>query len=59
MRPATRQRLRLSGGTELSVIAAGEGSKPAVLLLHGFPSSARTFREVMPALSQAAYVIAP
>src|SRR5688572_30181147 len=59
MRPATRQRLRLSGGTELSFITAGEPSKPAVLLLHGFPSSARTFREVVPQLSQASYVIAP
>jgi len=55
----TPQRLRLSGGTELSFITAGEASKPAVLLLHGFPSSARTFRNVVPELSQAAYVIAP
>lgn len=55
----TRQRLRLSGGTELSFIVAGEPSKPAVLLLHGSPSSARMFREVLPELSQAAYVIAP
>jgi len=55
----SRQRLRLSGGTELSFIAAGEASKPAVLLLHGFPSSARTFRDVIPGLSEAAYVIAP
>jgi pimeloyl-ACP methyl ester carboxylesterase len=30
-----------------------------VLLLHGFPSSARTFRDVVPELSQTAYVIAP
>ncbi len=59
MLPATRRRLRLSGGTELSFITAGEASKPAVLLLHGFPSSARTFREVVSELSQAAYVIAP
>lgn len=59
MRPPTRQRFRLSGGTELSFITAGEKSKPAVLLLHGFPSSARTFREVVPELSQVAYVIAP
>src|SRR5918999_53979 len=59
MRPVTRQRLRLSVGTELSFITAGEASRPAVLLLHGFPSSARTFREVVPELSQAAYVIAP
>jgi pimeloyl-ACP methyl ester carboxylesterase len=57
--PATRQRLRLSGGTELSFITAGEASKPAVLLLHGTPNSARMFREVVPALAQAAYVIAP
>lgn len=59
MHAAIRQRLRLSGGTELSFITAGEKSKPAVLLLHGFPSSARTFRDVVPALSQVAYVIAP
>lgn len=54
-----RQRLRLSGGNELSFITAGEASKPAVLLLHGTPNSARMFREVMPALAQAAYVVAP
>ncbi|MPZ35081.1 MAG: alpha/beta fold hydrolase [Rhodospirillales bacterium] len=59
MRPLTRQRLRLSGGTELSFIAAGDASKPAVLLLHGFPGSAGYFRDVMPELSRAAYVIAP
>src|SRR5688572_21524012 len=59
MRPATRQRLRLSGGTELSFITAGDVARPAVLLLHGFPNSARMFREVIPELSQIAYVIAP
>jgi pimeloyl-ACP methyl ester carboxylesterase len=59
MRHATRQRLRLSGGTESSFITAGETSRPAVLLLHGFPTSAQMFREVVPELSQVAYVIAP
>lgn len=59
MRLATRQRLRLSGGTELSFITAGDASRPAVLLLHGFPSSAQMFREVVPELSQVAHVIAP
>lgn len=54
-----RQRHRLSGGTELSFLTAGEASHPAVLLLHGFPSSARTFRDVVPKLSQDAFVIAP
>jgi pimeloyl-ACP methyl ester carboxylesterase len=59
MSPPPRQRLRLSSGTELSFITAGDASQPAVLLLHGFPSSARTFREVVPVLSQCACVIAP
>ncbi|MFU0502991.1 alpha/beta fold hydrolase [Pseudaminobacter sp. NGMCC 1.201702] len=43
----------------MSFITAGETSKPAVLLLHGFPSSSRSFRDVVPRLSQVAYVIAP
>lgn len=59
MHPATRQFLRLSGGTELSFVTAGDSSKPAMLLLHGFPSSARTFRQIVPELSRAAYVVAP
>lgn len=59
MRAPNRQQLRLSGGAELSFITAGESSRPAVLLLHGTPQSARYFRDVMPELSRAAYVIAP
>jgi pimeloyl-ACP methyl ester carboxylesterase len=53
------KRLRLSGGSELSFAAAGEASKPAVLLLHGTPNSSQMFREIVPVLSQVAYVIAP
>lgn len=56
---ASQQRLRLSGGAELSFIRAGEATKPAVLLLHGFPNSSRMFRDVIPPLSQIAHVIAP
>ena len=56
--PAQR-RMRLSGGTELAYVTAGDPSNPALLLLHGFPSSARTFRDVIPGLARAAYVIAP
>ena len=59
MRAPNRQRLRLSVGTELSFITAGESSKPAVLLLHGTPQSARYFRDIIPELSRVAYVIAP
>jgi pimeloyl-ACP methyl ester carboxylesterase len=58
MHPGTRQRLRLSSGTELSFLTAGEASKPAVLLLHGMPNSSRMFRDVVPELSQVAHVIA-
>jgi pimeloyl-ACP methyl ester carboxylesterase len=46
-------------GMELSFIAEGEKARPAVLLLHGFPNSARMFRDVVPELSRHAYVIAP
>jgi pimeloyl-ACP methyl ester carboxylesterase len=53
------ERLRLPNGAELAYVTAGDVSNPALLLLHGFPSSARTFRDVIPALSRSAYVIAP
>ena len=59
MRTASRQRLRLPGGTELSFITAGDSSSPAVLLLHGTPQSARYFRGLVPELSGVAQVIAP
>src|SRR5690606_34456198 len=59
MHAARRQSIRLSGGTELSFMVAGNPSLPAVLLLHGFPASARSFRAVWPRLSQVAHVIAP
>jgi hypothetical protein len=54
---ATRQRIPLFGGTELSFITAGEASKPAVMLLHGTRTQRGTFWEVAPALGQAGYVI--
>lgn len=59
MSSVMQQRLRLSGGTELSFVTAGDTSRPALLLLHGFPNSARMFRDVIPGLARVAYVIAP
>src|SRR5687768_6803673 len=59
MSSAEQQRLRLSGGTELAFATAGDASSSALLLLHGFPSSSRTFRAVFPELARVAYVIAP
>jgi pimeloyl-ACP methyl ester carboxylesterase len=59
MIPAKQRRLRLSGGTELSFMTAGKASDPALLLVHGFPISAQTFRGVFSGLARAAFVIAP
>jgi pimeloyl-ACP methyl ester carboxylesterase len=41
-------------------LEAGTSEKPCVLLLHGFPELAYSWRKVMPALADAGYyVIAP
>lgn len=59
MRSILQQRLRLSGGAELSFMTAGDPSRPALLLMHGLPNSARMFRDVISGLAHVAYVIAP
>ncbi|MCG5468358.1 alpha/beta hydrolase [Micromonospora sp. LAH09] len=46
-------------GLEVFFREAGRIGQPTVLLLHGFPSSSHTFREVMPTLADVAHVIAP
>jgi pimeloyl-ACP methyl ester carboxylesterase len=46
-------------GCKISATVAGNPGNPAVLLLHGFPSSSRTFRNIIPRLSQTCFVIAP
>jgi pimeloyl-ACP methyl ester carboxylesterase len=44
----------------MHVLEAGEPGKPAVLLLHGFPELAYSWRKVLPALARAGFhVIAP
>lgn len=37
----------------------GDPARPTVLLLHGFPSSSHSFREVMGPLAEVAHVVAP
>lgn len=39
--------------------SAGDPIKPAVLLLHGFPSASHQFRELIPELMNDFYVVAP
>jgi pimeloyl-ACP methyl ester carboxylesterase len=51
--------MRLSSGGEVAVRTAGDPSKPPLVLLHGFPSSSRTFRDVIAPLSGSVYVVAP
>jgi pimeloyl-ACP methyl ester carboxylesterase len=47
-------------GLRVHMLEAGDPAQPAVLLLHGFPELAYSWRKVMPALANAGYhVIAP
>lgn len=46
-------------GAELAVRTDGDRDKPALLLLHGFPSSSATFRKLIAPLAQDCFVIAP
>ena len=55
----TRHRKISIGELDLFFREAGTPDKPAVLLLHGFPSSSHTFRNVIEPLAEVAHVVAP
>src|SRR5687768_9561245 len=55
----TRHRTVSVGGLNLFVREAGELTQPAVLLLHGVPTSSHTFRNLMPLLADTAHLVAP
>jgi pimeloyl-ACP methyl ester carboxylesterase len=60
--PAGIRSRRVDGvnGLSMHVLEAGTPGKPCVLLLHGFPELAYSWRKVMPALADAGYyVMAP
>src|ERR1700740_2666861 len=46
-------------GVQVFYRAAGDANAPAVLLLHGFPTSSFMFRELIPRLASDYRVIAP
>ncbi len=47
-------------GLDMHILEAGDASHPILLLLHGFPELAYSWRKVMPALAAAGYhVVAP
>jgi len=53
------RRVGLSTGVTLNVATAGPQDAPAVILLHGFPESHRTWREVAPRLEDRFRLIMP
>ena len=53
------RRISLSTGVKLNVALAGIPENPAVILLHGFPESHRTWREVAPRLEDAFFLVMP
>lgn len=46
-------------GADIAVRLAGDREKPALLLIHGFPSSSASFRRVIDTLAQDCFVVAP
>ena len=53
------RRVGLSTGVTLNVAFAGADRAPAVILLHGFPESHRTWREIAPRLENGFRLIMP
>lgn len=53
-------RIATATGLEVHYLHAGDAAHPVLLLLHGFPELAYSWRKIMPGLAQAGYyVIAP
>src|SRR5688572_233053 len=55
----TRHRTATVEGIDIFYREAGAADAPAVLLLHGFPSSSHMFQNLIPALAHRYRVIAP
>ncbi len=59
MTPLETTRISLSTGVTLKVAQGGPADGEPIILLHGFPESHRTWREVAPALAEEYRVLAP
>jgi len=57
--PAVGYRTVNSSGMKIFYREAGESNAPALLLLHGFPTSSHMFRGLIPLLADRYHVIAP
>ncbi|MAW99791.1 MAG: alpha/beta hydrolase [Sphingomonas sp.] len=53
------QRIALSSGVSLDVVTAGDPDAPAMLFLHGFPESHRTWRHQIGEFARDHFVVAP
>ena len=53
------RRIDLPTGVTLDVAVAGDPGNPAIILLHGFPESHRTWRHQIPELARDHFVLAP
>src|SRR5260221_11106338 len=53
------RRVALKTGVTLNVALAGDPANPAVILLHGFPESHRTWREIAPRLQDNFFLVMP
>lgn len=53
------RRIALSTGVSLDVAVAGDAGAPAMIFLHGFPESHRTWRHQLPEFAHDHHVIAP
>ena len=53
------KRVELPTGVTLDVAVEGDPANPAIILLHGFPESHRTWRHIIPELAKTHYVLAP
>ena len=54
-----QEKLQLSTGITMNVALAGPEDAPPVILLHGFPESHRTWRELAPLLSGKLRLVMP
>jgi pimeloyl-ACP methyl ester carboxylesterase len=53
------RKVALNTGVTLNVALAGDPANPPVILLHGFPESHRTWREVAPRLQEKFFLVMP
>lgn len=53
------ERIALATGVDLEVALGGDPARPAIIFLHGFPESHRTWRHQLPEFARDHFVVAP